>query len=372
MKQYTFLYLMLFLFLLLTCKNENSTDNDNMKEVIVEEPSLNDGPTELTVNLDQLRLRDQPGEKGLEVAKLLNGTKLIDLGEVSDFSTKVKLRGVQYNEPWIKVKTVEGQEGWVYAGGVSFDLKNPTALSKQLQEKRLQAMFGNTLTKRMQNYASHYENVKSSQGFQQLYQEGMALRDTLVQLLEKKVSIEDPRYMPDLFWLENMMPGYESAIVAEGTVYYLFRNYKEMMAKTATTQGKEDDDFTQLCLAVHQTDSIEYFFKSWFMQTWDYGGSSLLGKGIHHRLLTQMDGLLKKSPLFKNEILALKEEIMKDITEHYVEYWESKKDILKEMDAIIQSDFDLLNNAEKLSLETRRKMFENYKANKIKLNQRAG
>ena len=365
--QICFVFLLIILF---ACKSDHTTNE--VKDVTIEEPKVKQGPTELIVNLDQLRLREEPGAKGLEVAKLLNGTKLIDLGEVSDFSTKVKLRGINYNEPWIKVKRAEGQEGWVYAGGVTFDLENPTALSQKLQEKRLQSMFGNALTKRMISYSTDYKKVKNSQDFQKLYTESMELRDTLVTLLETKVLIEDPRYMPDLFWLEDVMPGFESAIVAEGTMYYLFRNYKEMLDKTSTTEGMEDDDFTQLCLMVHSTDSVEYFFKSWFMQTWDYGGSSLLGKGIHHDLLTKMDDLLKKSSLFKNEMLAIKAEIMKDITDTYVEYWESQKDILKEIDEIIQSDFDLLDEGEKLALETRRKMFKKYNANKIKLNQRAG
>ena len=105
MKNVIYSCLILLLTFCFACKNE-SKENPNQKPVEeVNESSTKEGPTQMIVNLDKLRLRDSPGEKGKEVALLLKGTVLEDLGEVSDFTTKVKLRGVPYDEPWIKVKT---------------------------------------------------------------------------------------------------------------------------------------------------------------------------------------------------------------------------------------------------------------------------
>ena len=62
-------------------------------------------PTKMIVNIDNLRIRATPGDKGEEIGRLKEGAVLYDLGEVSDFTTKVQLRGISFDEPWLKVKT---------------------------------------------------------------------------------------------------------------------------------------------------------------------------------------------------------------------------------------------------------------------------
>ena len=43
---------------------------------------------------------------------------MVFTGEKTDFTQKINLRGVAYDEPWMKVITAEDKVGWVYAGGV--------------------------------------------------------------------------------------------------------------------------------------------------------------------------------------------------------------------------------------------------------------
>ena len=87
-----------------------------MENPIVEEPKQIK-PTKMIVNIDNLRIRAEPGEKGEEIGRLKEGTILYDLGEVSDFTTRVQLRGIWHDEPWLKVKTDQNLEGWIYGGG---------------------------------------------------------------------------------------------------------------------------------------------------------------------------------------------------------------------------------------------------------------
>lgn len=72
------------------------------------------------VNVDNLRVRSKPGTTNNEVLfSLAENTLVRYLGEKSDFTTKVTLRGKDYDEPWYKVETHGGQQGWLCGGAVT-------------------------------------------------------------------------------------------------------------------------------------------------------------------------------------------------------------------------------------------------------------
>ena len=369
-----------FLFLIfLSCSNETVSNGDtptidgtSTEANAVTEQAFK--PTKMLIGLDQLRLRSTPGEKGDEIAFLKKGTVIYDTGEVSNFTTRIKLRGIWFDEPWIKVKTEKGIEGWVYGGAVTFDLQNQTDLANKLLDLRLKSFFGKGINSELHSYRKAYHSASTSQDFSKVFRKGEQLRDTMVTLLEKKIDVVEMDYnqLPDLFWVEEGLPGYETALVAEGTLYYLFKNFKTFQKLAAKTSGKEDDDFVNLNLMVHAQDSIEYFFPSWFQQTWDYGGHSLLGQGTHLKILEQADKDLKKSDLFLNEVIKIKDEVVNDIVGKDITYWESSDKIQKELDDILASNLSILTSDDKVALETRRKMFANPKANGVEVNHRAG
>ena len=70
--------------------------------------------------VDDLLIREEPNQKGKRVDQVKEGSAILYLGEKTDFTDKIKLRGKQYDEPWYKVKTGKGKEGWVYGGAVRF------------------------------------------------------------------------------------------------------------------------------------------------------------------------------------------------------------------------------------------------------------
>ncbi len=376
--------LLFSLLLLLACSSDPTTNTEeaaastapNTEEISNPAPAANarvenTAPTELLINLENLRLRATPGEKGKEIGRLAKGTIVVEAGEISDFTTRLKLRGVQFDEPWIKVKTKEGLEGWVYGGGVNFSMDNPTALANKLMERRLQTLFKG-LTPRIMSYRQQYHQVPTSTAFAANYREGNKLRDTLVSLIESKITVGDYKTLPDLFWLEEALPGYVAQLVAEGTLYYLFQDYGKLQDLAAQTKGREDDEYINLCMHVHSLDSVENFFPSWFLQTWDYGGSSLLGQGVHFRLLQEMGGISQNSKIFEPEILALKDKLVNDITWTENSYWEPMASIQKELDQILAASLPILNAEDVIALETRRKMFADPQANKIEVNQKSG
>ena len=363
------------LMLLLTaCQSEepNTTQESTKTPETASPKELVQEPVVLKVIIDQLRMRAEAGEKGEEVLRLPEGSLLKELGEVSDFTTQVKLRGVPFDEPWLKVRTAEGQEGWVYAGGVGVASGTQQAYSQRLLQRRLQSFFGTTIAEQIQTYSKRYHAMTSSQDFADAYRLGLELRDTIAVLMETKIYAIDPGNAPDLEWLEQAMPGFNSQLVAEGTQAYLFANFKEWHKKAQDTQGEEDNRFTQICFQVHGVDSIEYFYPSWFMQTWDYGGHSLLGQGIHLKIMDALDAELKNSRLFEKEYQEIRDQLIDDMTVEHVTYWESQQKILEELNAILAKEYAFLSKEDKIELNNRKKMFEKAKANKIELNQRSG
>jgi len=372
------LFLLIFSCLLLTllaCQSEapgtEAQESKEAPQTTLPEKTEQE-PVVLKVIIDQLRMRAEAGEKGEEVLRLPQGSLLTELGEVSDFTTRIKLRGVPYDEPWLKVKTAEGEEGWVYGGGIGVASGTQQAYSQRLLQGRLKSFFGASIADQIEDYSEQYRKMTTSKDFAETYRLGITLRDTIARLMEAKIYAIDPGNAPDLEWLEQAMPGFNSQLVAEGTQAYLFANFPKWNAKAKQTQGDEDDHFVQISFQIHGVDSIEYFFPAWFMQTWDYGGHSLLGQEIHIKILDAMEAELKNSRLFEPEYQQTKAEILDDITLEHVTYWESQNKILEELNAILAKEYTLLSKEDKVELSNRKKMFENAKANKIELNQRSG
>ena len=76
--------------------------------------------SKLFVTIEGLNLRSQPGLKTGVVAKLALFEEVYFLNEVTDSTTELSLGYEKANEPWVKIRTRKGQEGWVYGAGVSY------------------------------------------------------------------------------------------------------------------------------------------------------------------------------------------------------------------------------------------------------------
>ena len=126
-------------FVLWSCQSETS-QSQKPGQTTTETTEM--GPTQFVVNIDRLRMRDTPGEEGTVVKELEKGTILYDQGEVSDFTTRIKLRGITFDEPWLKVIAPDQTVGWIYAGAIHLGTSPDSKLAKLLREKRLVTLFG--------------------------------------------------------------------------------------------------------------------------------------------------------------------------------------------------------------------------------------
>ncbi len=123
--------LSVFIFLLLivfSCKSESNDDKgsttSDKTNVQKEEQSkpllkLKEGIT-IYCWVDNLRIRNAPDTDSAVLGELKEGESLSYLDEQSDHYHKINLRGRVFEEPWVKIKTRDGVEGWVFGGGVKF------------------------------------------------------------------------------------------------------------------------------------------------------------------------------------------------------------------------------------------------------------
>lgn len=68
--------------------------------------------------VDRLNIRDAANTSGKRVAAATEQDVLEFTGKKTEKTETIVLRGVAYNEPWLKVRTNDGKEGWVFGGAV--------------------------------------------------------------------------------------------------------------------------------------------------------------------------------------------------------------------------------------------------------------
>jgi hypothetical protein len=310
------------------------------------------GPVQFETAVADLRLRETPGEKGVIVATLPKGARLEDLGEVSDFTTRVTLRGITFDEPWIKVKTSTGQTGWVYGGGLIFDASQNSTSTRTLLQKRAIAVLGQPLVERINEHRRDWAATRTEADLARLLDRSMALRDTLSEVLQKRIPPNSAEDMPDMFWLAELFTGFQPQLVAEGTAYHLFCDYRQWLALSKKSNGIQDDIFIDLQIAAFPDDSIEYFFPAWQIQTWDYGGHCMLGSGVCKDLLGKINAQSGPGALFEQPLQTMKTRIVSDLTQAETSFWHTAAEAGSELEAILKAKFKVLSQADVVALST--------------------
>ncbi len=319
-------------------------------------PAIDDtGPVAIKVILNTVNMRKSPGMNSKVVAKLQAGTQLEWLNQVSKVTAPIKLRGVRYNDPWLHVKTSDEIIGWVYAATVDVDSNSPSSrkLKQQLLTRRVQTFFGSGIAESINNYRQAYAQAATSDSFANMYTYGLGLRDKMVQVLSDKAQV-DTKATADMSWLDNVLPGYSHEVVANGTRYYLFADFKTLEAKVSRTQGEEDDQFIEMYTTIFP-EGHESFFPVWIKKTSasdsDSTGVSQLGKGIHHLVLEKIDSLSKTAPLFIPILTSIKQELVSDMTNPEASFSEDKSQRKAEIKQIIEAGYSMLNAEDLVALK---------------------
>ncbi len=359
--------LLVFLALFIACQpTEKPREKEQIKSII---PGSN---ISIQIEQDSVDMFRQPRINAQKIGSVRMGSSLYYAGEMTSETTRIQRNGVWYDEPWISVYTPEGDTGWIHGGGVDMDGDDSEEIGEVLLQKRMTFLM-EELTEDILDYREEYANCNTDTSFLNIYRKGEWLREKIVEKLNQKLAKGISSDMPDMFWLESIMPGYVLELVAEGTQYYLFKDFQKFNSLAKQTSGNRDEAFTEMMFQVYDRDSIEFTFPSWFIQTWDYGGHSLLGEGKHFQVLQSANQILTsdKDSLFKKEILAQKQAILNDIINPENSYWLSQEKIVAELDNMIKSDLNILSKKDKIILEERKKQFLNPESG-IELNIRSG
>ncbi len=116
--------IILLLTLLVTCfacKDTNSSESEKTTETNLEVQVPEEDPSVFIYCwVDNLRVREKPDTKSPIITEVKEGAELEYLEQKTDFTQKINLRGTVYDEPWLKIKTIDEKEGWVYGGAVKF------------------------------------------------------------------------------------------------------------------------------------------------------------------------------------------------------------------------------------------------------------
>lgn len=329
-----------------------------------------DGDFLLTV-LEDLQLHAEPGPESPVIEVLAAGSRLHDLEQVSSVFTKVAIFDTIYWEPWIKVSAGE-KEGWILPTAYHLKMEDASQFEKWMKQKRLNGLFGSKLVARLAAFKETFHNSRTEEDVAFAYSQAIHLRDTLVTILGDKVEMKEDGFLPDLFWLKDFFPAFVTQLVAEGTSYYLFADYRVWGKHARETEGQLDDRFFEIQYLAFPFDSTEHFFPAWTIQTWDYGGHSLLGRGVHQQVLDSLGQLWNDSGLFKGELNRMKQMLVDDISLPHITYWESAELAKKELDGIISKKHPFFLESEYVTLMTRRKHFDEPQKHGVQFNHKAG
>ncbi len=76
--------------------------------------------TMLYVTIDQLKMRKEPGLKGKSIGSLDLYSQVYYTGQRTDWTQEISLGLEKVKDRWVKIRTKEGKEGWVFGAGVNY------------------------------------------------------------------------------------------------------------------------------------------------------------------------------------------------------------------------------------------------------------
>lgn len=193
---------------------------------------------------------------------------------------------------------------------------------------------------RLEEWCKSASDLTSDKDFKEWIDKGMKLRADLSDEFGGYSEQFEAYEMVSAFedgGLQEKLMGLIVTCVAECTeIEYTFS--PEMMDSIAKlTQGRADDRFTLLWLMAesHTGHFAPYGFKNWFGQTWDYGGSSLVGDSTIYSFLMGYDQYIKDFGYNYSSYLDPLRENAMEMLHTFRSYMFSASKVISELDRIV-------------------------------------
>jgi hypothetical protein len=355
------------LFLVASCQSDKPHSSEPVLSTTEEKSSES---FRFFIDHDPVYLYDKPGFDQKARSSLSWQEAVIDLGEVSPFTTTLLLGGQNLDEPWLKVRTAKGEEGWIYGGFLKVDPLASKDGKELWEKKRLQALLGKDLFTRMMAYRENWDHAESDAEIAMLFRAGKSIQADLNQRLFLKYT--DQQILPDLFWMAPWFPGLSPELIHNRSRYHFFLNFGVFFHRSTRSQGDADNRFFKLQLQLYPQDSIEYFYPSWMIPLAEKEAHNLLGRGLQLSILKQMGDQLKKDSLFAPEYRQIAHRLAHDISRSNATFWEERDKILQELDSILALPEPILDKRDLIALQTKRRAFAHSEQNGILMNVKSG
>lgn len=179
-----------------------------------------------------------------------------------------------------------------------------SALAPFLNEKQIT---------RILDYRTKFESATTATEVQDLYTNGsgisMLVGPTLNEHFTRIVNVEGDTTF-SFQWLDTIVPGM-CFMEYDGPAVSLFPKFSAFVELASTTPETSDDAYFGLLANLYQGDCTD--LPSWFLKTWDYGGVSLLGSGIHYSLLLQIQEIISNEPEVAELVWGFHNMVISDI-----------------------------------------------------------
>jgi len=291
----------------------------------------------VAVAMPFFQLRKSPAPESPVIQPLRKGDRLALAGAVSENKSRLTIRGKTYHQAWLLVRTEGGKEGWVHAAAFADGL--PPAM-------KLQAVLGPDLAAAGQAYQERFKEAAAAAELVS----ALRLAHQLCSQLELAGSATGEGAAE---LAAGLLPGLQPTWLPGENHARWYVDYRVFGAKAAATQGRADDELVELYYLAFPVDSIGYRYPGWMLEAEAGRAFSLLGQGVHTRLLRALDERLPFGGQIRPELEAMKQQLINDICGPGVLYWERRDSAAAEISRLIADPPACLEQAEVEELERR-------------------
>jgi hypothetical protein len=323
---------------------------------------------DLNVGPRSTGLYKQAGTDSDFIQELKPGTELLDLGEVSRFSSRVIYDGKTLSGPWIKVQTSEGTTGWVFLPDIQTKSPNPI---DWMYAKHLSSLLGKSGDAVFTSWEKSASTLQDETVLAQYYRESISLQNTLNQQLRSRPTKDPEADFSEYNWLEERLPCFALRYPHEAAPEVKI-DYTHFAEKARKTSGEQDNQFFQLCLKIYPLDSLESDFPVWLMPLSLNSSCSQLGDGSYLRLLRKINQLKASAPIFKNELDHFQNLLLESLWNEPPQFWQAADQAQSELDSLIQLGTPPLQTSELESLKRLKIQMQAADSSGIRFNLRSG
>jgi hypothetical protein len=243
------------------------------------------------------------------VARLRKGQELRLKGKCSGKMMIVLLRGCTFMTETTTYQPNEDEEMQAEHETEEYEeQQEEQSLTASDVAEKLREIFTDEQLASIIQYRSSLAEVSDARTLLKAYRSCQRLKQDLSPSLETWYA--NSGEYDDWKWLNNAVPGLGCGIYGEGTIA-IFEIDLEFFEKLAGGKAKPFLSYLNvLKLAYGENTSA---WPLWLHRTWDYGGVTVLGNGLHLKILSAIDAALEESRLLEDELLVVRKSVLENI-----------------------------------------------------------